>query len=175
MTNKHDQEQGPGKPGPDNDLLFQFMQLHHALDGRDARQMLAESLDDFRSELLVDAIAEIAEAFRKYVEHEVSSLDDAFGVSRPAGYRRPAARKRFLKRKRLQRQALWLRDAGAKVDPAFFEVLGTVNGVKPTQAKDWYYELDERTRRHPRAYCELMAVFREHVDDIEWVRPPSFP
>lgn len=102
----------------------------------DLRRDEAEPFDD---EMLRFHVDRVAKAIRGYMEHEFSTLDEAFGVRRPDDYRRPAALKRHKNMSPLQAAGLKLRLRGAVPDAAFFELLGSLFKVGSTQAKKWYY------------------------------------
>lgn len=92
-------------------------------------------------ERLLEHVEMLARAISGYLDHEFRTLDEAFKVRRPEGYRQPAARKRHLHRRKVLVAGRVLKSAGAVVDTAFFEVVGQIAGVKKTQASDWYYEV----------------------------------
>ena len=101
---------------------------------------LAEA-DPTDMEWLFEHVVKIATAVRSYISHESRTLDEAFRVHRPSGYRQPAARKRYMHRRSVQFHGRVLKSAGAVVDQAFFEVLADIVGVNKTLASEWYYEV----------------------------------
>lgn len=88
---------------------------------------------------LLRHVSKVAAAITAYLEHEYSTLDDAFKVRRPDGYRRAAARKKHLHMRQLQQDGEQLRKRGAVVDSAFFEFLAARHKVDKTRAAEWYY------------------------------------
>lgn len=88
---------------------------------------------------LLRSVAKIADAVSAYLEHKHSTLDEAFRVRRPDGYRRASARKRHLHMMQLQQDGEYLRKRGAIVDAAFFEFLASRHKVDKTRAAEWYY------------------------------------
>lgn len=78
-------------------------------------------------------------AIRRYTHHEVSTLDLAFNVKRPKGYRRPAVRGRWEKAVLIVRDVCKLNMHGVSIDDGMFEEVGKLHGIKKSQASDWYY------------------------------------
>lgn len=136
------------------DLIFQFI--------------AACDSGDLTSEWFVDMVEDVRLAFGRYDRHEVSTLDEAFGLQRPDGYRRSAAEERDKKRRRVQIVGRVLRDCGAAVDSALFEVLAEIHGTNRTKATEWYYEANKSLP--PRGFSELPEQYRRFVDQLNWVR-----
>lgn len=88
---------------------------------------------------LLHHVSKVAAAISSYLEHEHRTLDEAFRVRRPDGYRRAAARKKHLHMRQLQQDGEHLRKRGAVVDSAFFEFLANRHKVDKTKAAEWYY------------------------------------
>lgn len=82
---------------------------------------------------------EVAAAIRRYTHHHVSTLDQAFGVKRPAGYRRKAVRERLEKAAIVIHAVHDLNRAGYPIDENMFEEVGKHVGVRKTTASKWYY------------------------------------
>lgn len=76
----------------------------------------------------------------QYELHEASTLDEAFGVQRPSGYRRPAARAAIDPGYQAVRDANDLALAGAVIDDALFEAVAGIHNVGSTSVKKWYYK-----------------------------------
>lgn len=81
----------------------------------------------------------VASAIRRYSHHEVSTLDQAFNVKRPAGYRRKAVAARWNKAILIVRDVHDLSEHGFPIDGSLFEEVGKLHGVGKTKASEWYY------------------------------------
>lgn len=129
MRDKFEAEHGQGY-----DALWNFIYEYETLgDWKEA--------DPWVMERLFDCIKDIAASINRYLDHECRTMDEAFRVRRPDGYRRAAARKRHLHRHNVQICGRVLKSAGVVVDASFFEVIGDFVGVSKTQASEWYYEV----------------------------------
>ena len=124
--------------------------------------------DEFRFQELMSHVERLGKIITSYLEHEFSSLDEAFQVRRPDGYRRPAERKKHLHMRKLQEDGCFLRKHGAKIGPEFFEFLATRHLVNKTTAAEWYY------RKHrdlePDPIKDKSAVHPEVRARLKWKR-----
>lgn len=112
----------------------------------------------------------IVTAIRRYTHHQAHTLDEAFNVKRPNGYRRKASRDRATTGFLVWFDVSELVSAGAVVDEALFEAVGSLHGVGKTTAAKWYYTYLERTPRHglPMALEALPARLAALKDRIGW-------
>ena len=78
-------------------------------------------------------------AIRRYQQHDAHSLDEAFNVKRPAGYRRGAARDRRKIGAMVVYDINQMARAGAVIDDELFEAVGNLHGVGKTTAKGYHY------------------------------------
>ncbi len=83
--------------------------------------------------------AALGEAIGRYTRHAAATLDDAFGVERPSGYRQPAAERCAQLGPRVARDVQDMILAGAVVDDGLFEAVGDLHGVGKSTVKKWYY------------------------------------
>jgi len=121
--------------------------------------------DEWAMERLLDHVQKIADSINRYLDHECRTMDDAFKVRRPNGYRQAAARKRHLYRRKVQFYGRVLKSAGAVVDSAFFEVIGAIVGVSKTQASDWYYEVKLPPYKQIK---DLPPALEKYRDQLRW-------
>ena len=81
----------------------------------------------------------VARAIRGYTHHKASTLDEAFGVSRPQGYRRKAVQARWDGALPVVQDVMHLQKAGVPVDDGLFEAVGELHGIGKTTASKWFY------------------------------------
>ena len=81
----------------------------------------------------------VVQAIRKYTHHKASTLDAAFNIRRPGGYKRPAQQDRWDRAGLVVSEVIAMRRSGEAVDDLMFEQVGSKHGIKKTKAKDWYY------------------------------------
>lgn len=81
----------------------------------------------------------VAAAIRRYSFHEVLTLDEAFGVKRPGGYRRGSTQQRWNNSWVVVHDILQLHRAGVPIDDALFEAVGARHGIGKTTASKWFY------------------------------------
>ena len=116
---------------------------------------------------------EVAAAIYRYRYHHARTLDEAFGIARPRGYSQEANSKRWYIGLNVMWDTRFLIEAGAVVDEALFEAVGTVNRIGKTSASKYYYwhtrnhqlPAPERGSRHR---DELPPWLQTVVDDINW-------
>jgi len=106
-------------------------------------------------------VERIAKSINGYMSHEFRTMDEAFQVRRPDGYRQPSARKRYLHMRNLQDLGLKLRKRGAVTDNQFFEFLGRMFNVDKTLAAEWYYQKHRGAKPDPTL---------DNSDIPEWAR-----
>ena len=82
---------------------------------------------------------QVVRSIRNYTHHKTTTLDEAFNVKRPDGYRRQAAKDRWNKGVLVVSDVIALIRAGRPVDDGMFEEVGSSRGVGKTTAKKWYY------------------------------------
>ncbi len=116
---------------------------------------------------------ELAGAIYRYTQHDARTLDEAFRVKRPDGYRLAAARDRRRKGLVVTAQIMELHSAGAAVDEALFAAVGELHGVKKTTISDWYYL--HRTHpmfahKRPVARSALKPELTGLADKVNWKR-----
>lgn len=108
----------------------------------------------------------------RYELHEAGSLDEAFGVCRPGGYRRPAARAEIDPGWHAVRDANDLAIAGAVIDAALFDAVAALHGVGSTSVKKWYYNsvttAIERKWHGTGSIDGLPAHLLTLVDAVNW-------
>lgn len=168
MARERKPKDGAGKPAPVKSRDY-WPRDETPQGNRLIEQFLyAAAAEDFTDPWLLELLPEVIKCLQRYDLHEAKTLDEAFDAARPPGYQQAAARKRFLNRKAVQILGRQLRDAGAAVDGAFFEVIGQLRGVKSTQAKEWYYE--GPTSVAPRRFSALPAVFEPFIHELTWVK-----
>lgn len=101
-----------------------------------------ESVDDI---FPYDLARQLDEVLTAYVNHEVSSLDEAFGVKRPKGYRQ-----RYMEQLQHGKGAsIWddivtLHAHGLPLDEYIFGKVGELHGTGSTYAKKAYYHHQRR-------------------------------
>lgn len=112
----------------------------------------------------------IVSAIRRYTHHQAHTLDDAFNVKRPGGYRRKASRDRATTGFLVWADVAELVSAGAVVDEALFEAVGALHNVGKTTAAKWYYTYLERLPPHhlPRTIEALPDRLAALRDVIGW-------
>lgn len=81
----------------------------------------------------------LGQAIGRYTEHTAATLDEAFLVARPSGYRQPAARNGAHLGRLVVRDVQDMILAGAVVDDGLFEAIGGFHGVGKSTVKKWYY------------------------------------
>jgi hypothetical protein len=84
--------------------------------------------------------AALGSAINRYRTSDVRTLDEAFNVRRPPGYRRGAARAASQHGLSAEMDVTHLAIAGAVVDDALFEAVASRYGVGKTTVKKWYYD-----------------------------------
>ena len=110
---------------------------------------------------------DVALAIRAYLTHAAGTLDEAFKVRRPDGYRQPTERKKFLKKAAVQREGKLLRyEHGVVVDDAFFELLAERHQVSATIAKQYYYAKHKGLKPKPEASPE--GIHPEYRRRLNW-------
>ncbi len=115
-------------------------------------------------------------ALLRYAWHEVMTLDEAFGVSRPDGYRMAAARRQLESKADLIMDIHRFRDAGAALDDDLFEVVGKIHGCGKTLAKKWWKDKPPRRRaglkpgRASTKPGELPKELLPYRDMVKWRR-----
>ncbi|WP_242107211.1 hypothetical protein [Luteimonas aquatica] len=82
----------------------------------------------------------VDKAIMGYMTHEYASLDAAFGVGRPKGYRRKSIHEQASRAHNSNWIIIELHKHGYAIDDQLFEVVGERFNVKKTTAKKWYYE-----------------------------------
>jgi hypothetical protein len=108
---------------------------------------------------------DIALAIRAYLTHETRTLDKAFKVRRPDGYRQPAERKRYLRMKNLQSEGRMLREHGAKADVELWQLLAERHLTNPATAREWYYLANKGVCPDPK---------KDSANLPQWVRDRLF-
>lgn len=121
-----------------------------------------------RLEELLEHVKTVAKAIQRYLDHETRTLDEAFKVRRPDGYRQPAERRKFLKIDPVQRDGRFLREHGAVIDDAFFEVLAERHGIKTTVAREYYYADPKLKGLKPKAGKSPDEVNSEYRRRLNW-------
>ena len=148
------------------DKLWRFLDgLENFKDDHDPRQL------GFRTELFAESADYVARKIKQYLEHETTSMDEAFELRRPKGYRRASAREEHLKMHAVQRTGLKIRNAGAVTDEAFFEVLGQIHNLKRTKAKELYYRYGNNVDLPPRPRVGVSMLPHEYevfADQLMW-------
>lgn len=81
----------------------------------------------------------LGNAINLYQNHWEKTLDDAFNVKRPDGYRGPQERNRRVLGPKVTADIVLLVGAGAIVDDSLFAAVGKLHGVGSTTVKKWYY------------------------------------
>ncbi len=119
----------------------QIEEKRPAIEGGDGNALLGSIMDVVMSG---DPFPEwlsfkVARAIRAYQHHETLTLDDAFHVKRPDGYRRKAAEDRWNHAWPVVRDIRHLHAAGVPVGDALFEVVGERHGIGKTTASKWFY------------------------------------
>jgi hypothetical protein len=118
--------------------------------------------------------AALRETIERYESHEVSTLDEAFSVQRPPGYRRPAARAAVAPGYQAVRDANDLAHAGAVIDDALFEAVAMIHDVGSTSVKKWYYASAitaiERERHGKGSQADLPSHLLDLVESVNWKR-----
>lgn len=74
-----------------------------------------------------------------YRQHRARTLDEAFGLKRPAQYRQKANRERWAKAPLIVHDAFKLHARGVPFGARMFEVLGTLHGTGSTRASEYFY------------------------------------
>jgi len=145
---------------------FEVFRDLHAFGESDASEI------KYRAELFLEAAEHAAKGFQKYLNHETTTLDEAFDLKRPKGYRRAIAHEERVKERALQRTGRMFRSAGAAIDDAFFAVLGEIYGVSKTKASVFYY----RERSHvpvpappPPGTRPLAKEYAQFIDQLTWL------
>lgn len=115
---------------------------------------------------------QIASAIYRYQHHDAFSLDEAFRVSRPSGYRQKARREQRRVGTVVAYDVRALVRAGAVVDEALFAAVGKLHGVGKTTASKWYYWHLKRSYLPPSEWrmerAGLPDKLRAIEGDIEW-------
>lgn len=117
---------------------------------------------------------EVAVALYRYRYHHTKTLDEAFGVARPAGYRQETKSKRWYVGMNVMWDARLLIEAGASVDEALFEAVGTTYGIgKTTASKYYYWHVRHRQlpppERGTRARDDLPPWLQAVAADVNWL------
>lgn len=126
------------------DQMFSFIDAFERFEVSRGDEDEQDRIDDLASEA-----RQIVEAMKRYLEHEVLKLEEAFNVHRPPNYRRDQARKRFERMIDLQIDGRTLVHHGATIEPNLFVVLGRIHGVGNNKAAEWYYERNKGLEPQP--------------------------
>ena len=135
----------------------------------------ADYLDDechdkeYEQERVIEKSRRIIEAFRRYLDHEVSTLDEAFAVGRPKGYRRNAAEIEVKKKRMVQRDVLQFVQAGVVIDEALFAVVGKIHGIGKTQVGEWWGARKHKIPRERLRKTKLPKEFEIYRNEITWL------
>lgn len=150
--------------GKGTDVLYRF------IDAFDAFESYRKDDDGgYKLDELLDQSKRVAKAFTRYLEHEVTTLEEAFDVRRPKRYRRAEARKRFERMISLVIDGRTLRHHGAKVDVALFELLAKMHGVGKDKATEWYYERNKGIKPQVgKSREDLPRRFAPYIHELEW-------
>lgn len=96
-------------------------------------------IDASEWERLLECAKPIREALERYLSHEVSTMDEAFRVRRPANYKQPPEYERAAKSGLVYTDCMRLYHFGVPVDAALFEAVGALHGLQPSRARDYFY------------------------------------
>lgn len=108
----------------------------------------------------------VARAIRNYTHHKTLTLDDAFGVARPQGYRRQAAQARWDGAFIVVRDVMHLHQSGVPIDDGLFEAVGKLHGIGKTTASKWFYFHKNRATVTYRA-CEIETPFPARLETVK--------
>jgi len=119
----------------------------------------------------------VLEALMRYRSHEVLTLNEAFEIERPSGYRREAANRVFLLKSKVIRDIRAFEHAGAAKDDALFEAVGKIHGCGKTLAKKFW------NQRQParRGYGAPELEKRSQIPNVNaggkwrWLPPDLIP
>ncbi|WP_242163382.1 hypothetical protein [Lysobacter sp. M15] len=99
-------------------------------------------------------------AVAAYRNHDVKTLDDAFGVQRQKGQQLPAAQSEGQNALYVIAEVLRLHALGKPIDAGTFEEAGATCGVGKTTAEKWFYK-----HKNDRADVYLVAMQMADVSE----------
>lgn len=148
-----------------------FLESNWSRENEEEAKYFESSLDE-----ILENYRWMESALLRYAWHEVMTLDEAFGVSRPDGYRMAAARRELESKADLIRDVYRFCDAGAVRDDDLFEVVGKIHGCGKTLAKEWWRERPKHRgfgRKPGPAITtprELPKDLLPYRDEVKWRR-----
>lgn len=92
------------------------------------------------------------QAIERYRDHEVATLDEAFGIARPRHYRRAKTHELQSTAKQAVADIVALRMLGLPVDSNLFEAVGALYGAGKTKVSEWYYGDAPEVRKMEKIY-----------------------
>ena len=171
---KSGKSDGAAKPVPESDprkkkhdeFLFWIDDFRYSVSRVDNYRGLEDEEDIHLFEEAVEDLLErcdfVSEALMRYRSHEVLTLDEAFNIERPAGYRGKAAYREFLLKSKVIRDIRAFELAGAAKDDALYEAVGKIHGCGKTLVKQYWREAPPARRKYG-------------VDGVDSARSPQDP
>lgn len=108
----------------------------------------------------------VAHAIRNYTHHKKATLDEAFGVVRPQGYRRQATQARWDNAFKVVKDVMHLHQAGVPIDDGLFDAVGQLHGIGKTRASKWFY-FHKNKKTVTYQACEVKTPFPSRLDPVK--------